>query len=388
MADRPEAAEGIIGQERKPAGEVRAKLYSLELGRFIAAFLVLLCHAGLYLGVHTAVTARPLFWGAVFPGQLGVQYFFVLSGFVMASAHHGDFGHIAAIPKFWWRRICRIYPAYWLALCIPLYYLHASLKLGSAAALLLLDPWHSTEFIPAAWSLRFELAFYIMFGLCMLPYIGKPLLAYWVVLTYWRWNQIPLLAVHTPLLLGPNLFAIRYAYNFVNFYELYFFGGLAAGYAYVKCRFGWRVWAGLLAAGALLLCAMVPMEGWGTQYGSGGTFTTLFSCALGAFILGLAGLERLGVFRLGRLAGWLGMVSYPLYVLHMPLMLLTDNALHWGLFAGWALYAHFILLTGGTLLLSALVTVLFDQPVQRGLRRLTRRIFPAPAAAPLCTEAG
>jgi peptidoglycan/LPS O-acetylase OafA/YrhL len=233
-----------------------------------------------------------------------------------------------------------------------------------------------------------------MFGLCMLPYIGKPLLAYWMVLTYWRWNQFPLLAIHTPLLLVPNLFAITYAYKFVDIYELYFFVGLAAGYAYVKCRFGWRVWAGLLTMGALLLCRLVPAEAWGTTYGSGASFTLAISFALGAIMLGLAGLERLGVFRLGRRAGWLGAMSYPLYVVHMPILLLADNALHWGMFGARGLYAHFVLLNAGILAVAALMTFLFDQPLQRGLRRLTRRIWPAPALTPLYsanpggTEAG
>ncbi len=363
------------------AAEGRQKLYTLEIARFIAAFLVLLCHTGLYIGSHTAPGATPILGGTVFPGQLGVQFFFVLSGFVMTSAHHQDFGNIRAIPRFWWRRICRIYPAYWLALSIPAYYAFSQLT----PSLLLLDPWHSAELIPAAWSLRYELAFYIMLGLCMLPYVGKPLLAYWVVLTYWRWNQFPALAIHTPLLLLPNLFAVTYGYKFVDIYELYFFAGLAAGYAWIKLRFGRRLAALLLVAGAVLLARQLPGEAWGTQYGSGATFTVIMSMALGAIILGLAGLERGGTFRPGRWAAWLGMISYPLYVLHMPIMVLTDNLLHWGQFSTRAASMHFVLLNGAILVLSTLMAFLFDQPVQRVLRRIRRRPARAPRHPPLCS---
>jgi peptidoglycan/LPS O-acetylase OafA/YrhL len=325
-----------------------------------------------------------------FPGHLCVQYFFALSGFVMVSVHHGDFGKIGAIPRFWWLRICRIYPVYWLALCIPLYFLFGTLDFASAAPLVLLDPWHGTEFIPAAWTLRYEFAFYIMFGLFMLPYVGKPLLAYWAILLFWRWNTIPLLAIHTPLLLGPNGLAVAYAYKFVDIYNINFLGGMAAGYLYVKFRFGRWHYAALALAGALVLGYLLPQEDWGERYGGSSEFALAMSCALGTIMLGLAGLERLGILRLGRWAGRLGMVSYPLYIFHMPIMLLTNNILHWGIYAGPALYLHLAALILGTLVLAVLITFLFDQPVQRRLRRFTRRIWPEPApaaAAPLLYSA-
>lgn len=366
----------------------RTRLYSLEIGRFLAAFIIVLCHMLPYLQGHAVNPAAFLPGAIALPGHFCVQYFFALSGFVMVSAHHQDFGRLGAIPRFWWLRVCRIYPVYWLALLIPLFYLYNVLTPGSAASLFLLDPWHEKEFIPAAWTLRYEFAFYIMFGLFMVPYVGKPLMAYWMVLIFWRWNNIPLLAVHTPLLLWPNLYAVTYAYKFVDIYNLYFFGGMAGAYAYVKWRFNAPVCAGLAVAGAAALFYLLPQENWGERYGGNSEFNLAVSFALGAVMLGLAGLERQGRLRLPRWAGWLGMVSYPLYIIHMPLMLLADNMLHWGRYAQGPLYAHFALLLGATLAISVLVTMLFDQPVQRQLRRLTRRIWlPAPAATPLYSPA-
>ncbi len=358
----------------------KTRLNSLEIGRFLAAFTIVLVHMLPYMQGHAVNPAgfAPAF--IILPGHFCVQYFFALSGFVMVAAHYKDFGRIAAIPRFWWLRVCRIYPAYWLALCIPLYYLYGALTPGSAASLFLLDPWHSKEFILAAWTLRYEFAFYIMFGLFMLPYVGKPLMAYWMVLTFWRWNNIPALAIHTKLLLFPNGLAVAYAYKFVDIYNIYFFGGMAAGYAFTRWRWGARAYAALAVAGvAVLLLYMLPQENWGEHYGGNSEFDLAVSLALGGVMLGLTGLERLGHLRFGRWAAWLGMLSYPLYIIHMPLMLLADNALHWGHYGTAALYLRFALLLGGTLLIAALITVLFDQPVQRLLRRLTRRIW-RPAA--------
>ncbi len=362
-----------------------AKLRSLELGRFIAAMLVMLSHAVPYVNAHAAGGAVLVFGNMVFPGPLGVQYFFVLSGFVMASAHYRDYGRLAAVPLFWWRRACRIYPAYWLALCIPAYYLFGAMTPGLTLHMMLLDPWYGQEYIPATWSLRFEMAFYIMFGLCLLPYIGRSLLGVWIFVTLWRWKLGYIFPFHVPVLGTLVHVTSVYGSDFVSLFEVYFFAGLAAGYAYAKLHCGWRVWAGLLVLGTAVFFCLLPMEGWGVLYGGGATFAISMALAIGVAVLGLAGLERLGALRLGRWAGWLGAMSYPVYIFHEPVMLVISNELHWGIFGTAGLYAYFALLCAAILGLAALVTFLFDQPVQRALRRLTRRIWrqPAPGLTPL-----
>ena len=52
------------------------------------------------------------------PGDLGVSFFFVLSGFVLAWAVRGD-GR-PGLGRFWTGRIMRIYPAYVVALALLL----------------------------------------------------------------------------------------------------------------------------------------------------------------------------------------------------------------------------------------------------------------------------
>lgn len=368
--------------------EKRVKLRSLELGRFIAAILVMLSHAAPFTNAHAAAGAAPLFGGLYFPGPLGVQYFFVLSGFVMANAHHRDYGRLAAIPLFLWRRACRIYPAYWLALCIPVFYLHGAMGWGIAGHMVLLDPWYGQEYIPATWSLRYEMAFYLMFSLCLLPYAGRLVLALWVFLVLWRWKLAFLVPFQVPVLGWLLHLCVAHAGHFFDLFEVYFFAGLAAGYAYAKLRGGWRAWAVVLALGGAPFLVLLAREGWGIYYGSGALFIFAMAPAIGATMLGIAGLERAGVFRLGKLAGWLGAMSYPLYVFHEPVMLIIDNEWPWGRLGAAQLYIHFSLLCIAVLLLSALVTFLFDQPLQRCLRHLTRRLWRgsgpvAPAPAPL-----
>lgn len=386
--------EAGISEQAARGGTDRVKLRSLELGRFMAAMFVMLSHAAPFTNAHAAAGVAPLFGGLLFPGPLGVQYFFVLSGFVMANAHHGDYGRLGAVPLFLWRRICRIYPAYWLALCIPVFYLHGAMTWDTSWHMVLLDPWYNQEYIPATWSLRYEMAFYLMFSLCLLPYIGRLLLGFWIFIILWRWVFVFFFAHYVPVLDPIVYYTTHHGDHFVAMFEVYFFSGLGAGYGFAKWRGGRREFAGVLALGLLAFAVLLPMEGWGIYYGNGAAYMIgimymiAMSLAIGTTVLGIAGLERAGVFRLGKLAGWLGAISYPLYVFHEPIMLIINNDLPWGKFGTAALYMHFVLLCATILTVSALVTFLYDQPVQRRLRRLTRRIWRgspliAPVPAPL-----
>ena len=363
-----------MAQALQEQGEARIKLGALELGRFIAAVMVMLSHAVPYVNRHA--TGGLVFGGMAFPGSLGVQFFFVLSGFVMASAHHNDFGKLAAVPRFWWRRACRIYPAYWLALLIPVYYLYRGMHLGQGLHLALLDPWAANdfvEFIPATWTLRFELAFYVMFGLCLLPYIGKPLLALWVALTCWHCIDPTAQLLHPPSTMPFYWFIHYHAPRFVSFMEFYFFAGLAAGFAYTRWHPGRRVSTVFTVLSLVIFLAMLPTEDWGRNYSSIPSFMLCMAAVIAANILGLGAMERSGAIRLGKYAVWAGAMSYPLYIFHEPILLLINNNIPLGQYHLPALYACLLATITAILTVTALVTFLYDQPVQRLLKRAGRR---------------
>ncbi|WP_297443923.1 acyltransferase [Acidocella sp.] len=389
-----------------PAQAAKLKLNTLELGRFIAATVVVLTHIIPDLNPLAAPGAAPLFGGHGAPGELGVCYFFVLSGFVMAYTHKEDFGHVGGALRFWWRRACRIYPIYWLALLIPLHYLYSVITTPKVLGLYLLSsfagtpptaftlsrlldlvllspfantPWGTTELIPPAWTLRYELAFYLMLGMAMLPYIGKPLLAAWVALVFWHWLPVNILAffnVPPPFLLNDGFVALQgRADRFGTPLEFFFFAGLAAGWVFAKHPPG-RLWGSLLAlAGAAGMADLLPSIDYGTTQALPMP-TLLEGVLLAMLIVGLGGLERAGVIRLGKWATVAGMISYPLYILHFPVLTMFDvhkATLHWALSTG-ALYALGAAALLGIYGLAALATYFFDQPVQRGLRRLSRLV--------------
>ncbi len=372
-----------MGQAVQHGQKGRGTLRTLELSRFIAALMVMLCHVVPYANLHAATPADRVFGAMLFPGSLGVQYFFVLSGFVMASAHYGDFGKLGAVPMFWWRRICRIYPVYWLALCIPGYYLLRGITPAIGLHMALLDPFfdpQGQEFIPTAWTLRYEMTFYIMFGLCLLPYIGKPLLGIWIALTFWHCVDPTLQLLHPPRSMPFYWFIHYHATRFVSFLDFYFFGGLAAGFAYVKWRPGRRAGMALLGVSLAVLLAILPVEDWGYDYSAMPAFIAVMALVIGGNILGLAVMERNGLFRLGGYAGWAGAMSYPLYLFHAPMLLFINNSFPWGPHHMVSLYARFTLICAAIFGVTGLVTFCYDQPLQRALRRLTKSLWSQPAA--------
>ncbi len=345
-------------------------LGSLEIGRFIAASMVLLSHFMLDVAHHARSPDIHILGGVLPPAPIAVQYFFVLSGFVMMSAHHRDFGRPIKALHFWWRRAARIYPLYWLALLVPCIFLYHSLTPHWLAQLVFLFPIRVIDLVPPAWSLRYEIVFYLIFGFGLLPYVGKPVLAVWVLGLIWGcWYYLPWGLSHLlPLPVFPHAWADSLPGQAFDPHAFYFFAGLGGGWIFARFRLPpWLCW-GLLAAGMMALVAQLPHIFWG--YGYGHPFMQAGTgLAFAAMMLGLGGFERYGRLRFGPWARRLGAVSYPLYILHPPLLLLTWR------FAGdfrlgqAGLYGMLLLGLSGLYGAAWLAAFGLDQPLQRALRR-------------------
>jgi peptidoglycan/LPS O-acetylase OafA/YrhL len=349
----------------------RPKLASLELGRFLAATYVLLAHMVPDVNAHAAPGAGQIWhWLGVTGGGAAIEYFFVLSGFVMACSHGQDFGQLSAVPRFWWKRARRIYPMYWLALVIPAIYSHAGLTPGYSTQILTLAPVQTNELLPPAWTLRFEMTFYLMFGLCLLPYIGKPILALWIAATLWHWwpgDEIAFLHLpQQPAWL--YWFGAGSGMHFLSFMEFFFFAGLAAGWIFMAWQPDKWLSLAITLTGIVMTVTLRNVMNFGGPHPAI-PMIALVAITMAVVMLGFAGLERHGILRLPRAALWAGTLSYPLYILHAALLMLF-----------WRLVPHFMLGSAGVLLLfygqlaaiftiASLAAFLLDQRLQRLLRR-------------------
>ncbi|WP_295208166.1 acyltransferase [uncultured Brevundimonas sp.] len=148
------------------------RFYGVQALRFAAATAVVGTHAldlvGARLGQETALSGGTLEnFGAV-----GVDVFFVISGFIIATTTQGQTG-VGAAGAFLWRRFRRVAPIYWL-LSLPILIGMArggTLSPEVAAATFLFWPFSGLEMtFPAlgpGWTLCFEMLFYAGFGLAI-----------------------------------------------------------------------------------------------------------------------------------------------------------------------------------------------------------------------------
>lgn len=167
------------------AGRTALKLPSLDAGRFVAALLVVLFH--FQITVHNFTGALPL--GMIFRGgHAGVEYFFVLSGFIICYAHRRDIGRPDRVSGFFWKRAIRILPMLWLTILVwgtlRIVLVHETtngvIGPGTVAMDLLLLPHRPPLVLGVTWTLTRELVFYLLFAVWIAHRVaGAVALALW-----------------------------------------------------------------------------------------------------------------------------------------------------------------------------------------------------------------
>jgi peptidoglycan/LPS O-acetylase OafA/YrhL len=145
-----------------------SRLPSLTGIRFLAAFLVFICHVSLQKFFQSAATNNALIHVGLDFGWLGVEFFFILSGFVLTwSARPHD-----TPRRFWRRRLTKIYPNHFASWAVAIV---LALVAGTAVtvpkmmpSLFLVHAWFPNNEVLSSinlpsWSLSCELLFYLSF---------------------------------------------------------------------------------------------------------------------------------------------------------------------------------------------------------------------------------
>ncbi len=179
------------------------KLESVQIMRAIAALLVVFFHAHGYVLPQKLHISEPLFYGFSM-GYAGVEIFFVISGFIMWHIHRLDVGQPARAWNFIYKRLTRIYPIFLMiyATLIALYWLFPGHGPDSAkdlthvlvSATLLPTPYSPVMVV--AWTLQFEMFFYMLFTFLILSKkIGGAVIALWVmgciINVFCNWQSFP-----------------------------------------------------------------------------------------------------------------------------------------------------------------------------------------------------
>lgn len=291
------------------------RIYSLDLIRFFAALVVVLYH---YSAFGYNLTGERIDVIAPFTkyGYMGVELFFMISGFVVLMSALGR-----TPRQFFESRFVRVVPMFWIA-CLITYGITAlaqdprltptpdllawnlSLATISPAQMLLQKPFLDGVY----WTLALETTFYVLVWVALATGLTKrirPLLYGWLVVALLG----PLLPDNLVGKVLSGLFITRYAAYFIA-------GGLF--YLIWKDR-----WVRPLDVVALLSCWGLSMwlavrdgadmAGYIGLAQEPQTLALIVTAIFGLFAVVASG--RLPEGRFQRWA-WLGALTYPLYLLH------------------------------------------------------------------------
>ena len=164
--------KGLLIRLFTPPAEKR--VFGLDFLRALAILAVLLTHGDLILGLGQRGGRTWFSTATGLAGSLGVELFFVLSGFLIGSillALEPKFHHLQILPYFWQRRWFRTLPNYYFFLLL---YIAATLVLAKPLPNLLEFAtftqnwlWPHPKFFDQAWSLAVEEWFYLLFPLSL-----------------------------------------------------------------------------------------------------------------------------------------------------------------------------------------------------------------------------
>ncbi len=296
-------------------------LRALTTLRFLAALWVVLYTAWPHLDVGFVPVA-------VTKGYLGVETFFILSGFILSHVYLEAAGEKRfRYGGFLWARLARVYPLHLVTLFgmigLGVVATAAGMSIDGSltnwrdlpAHLTLTHAWGlatSSAFNHPSWSISAEWA----------AYLGFPAFAF----VAWRLRDRPVLA--TGLAAGLAL-ALYAAFEFL------------AGYALTEATFRWGALrivpcfalgcalylihrrGGVPFAGPVALISGVAV----LVSASLGLWDAITVLAAGGLILGLGSLENSRAGVLGSKPGvYLGEISYSIYMVCAPVLLLTTNA--------------------------------------------------------------
>jgi len=146
----------------------RRKLEWIQVLRAVAVMMVVLFHLGTIEGKYGGGGSLLPAW--VESGIAGVDLFFVISGFVMATLMRGAFANPRNALGFLARRAERIYPPYWFytALVLAVWLLKPAWVNSSQGGRIdfvssfLLLPMDGLPALMVGWSLVFEMFFYLV----------------------------------------------------------------------------------------------------------------------------------------------------------------------------------------------------------------------------------
>lgn len=287
------------------------RLELIECARGLAAFSVVIFHAN---ATSHLEGWRNFPWFTVF--QYGVDFFFVLSGFIIYFAHGRDFGNPARLRNYVSKRAIRLLPTLWLVTSMVFVLrMAASMPVENDQFIRSLLPYPSllSTNPPVVWTLRHEFIFYVVIALAI--YSRRLGIA---TLTLWAFASVVQLIL---MIFGrqveglPSFFLSSYSLDFM----------IGIGIAKLHESRSFKASFAPFLSGLLLLVVALWLDlgldfhrSGPTDYvtSDAGWFTLALGISFGIILHGLLILE--GRIRAPRFLVGLGASTYALYLIHTP----------------------------------------------------------------------
>lgn len=302
---------------------MKSKIESIQILRGLAALSVVMFHYRFYLvpdGADRTIPDQLLGWGAI-----GVDLFFVISGFIMvyvtSDKNHGAKTSISFIIN----RLTRILPTYYVLLLFAfltggaMSTFHYPEKVSNLISALTFHPYLSEPaplYLPDSgmynirWTLNYEIYFYLAFSICLLV---KPRL-----IALCAWFLLPIVFAYS---LTSTFTVSTHGYNFnpvmlrfsTNPMILEFGIGVLAGYVYLYLRNKNIFESGYLSA----LCLTLIIAG--ITSGQLRAYNVISACAFFFLVLFFA-LQSQHILKFTpKPLIMLGNISFSWYLIHNPL---------------------------------------------------------------------
>ncbi|WP_312174867.1 acyltransferase [Chryseobacterium sp.] len=296
------------------------KISQITFTRFIAAMAIVISHFNKDLFLYKIRFISDIFLRA----NVGVSYFFILSGFIMIVAYHRKekIGYL----DFYRNRVARIYPLYIVGLLLYFFTRYSDVSFYKTFLYLFgIQSWIPGKALILnfpGWSISVEFLFYLIFPWLYNYLYSKGNKSIWIIaVLIWIGTQVfSNLYINSPAYKGPHTESHEFSHYFPLWHINEFLIGNIAGLFFVKNRKekNYDLAVVVLFIAIILSLIFIPLN---FHNGLMAVFFVpviyLISCNNG-FITKVFALKPLE---------FLGEISYAIYIIHIPVLYIIRSVL-------------------------------------------------------------